>query len=87
MHRVVIVDACRTAVGKYGGSLKLTSVSDLAEAVMRASIERSGVDPKDIDEVDFGQCRQSSDYSNIARFAALRAGVPEETPGNTVMCA
>ena len=87
MQRVVIVDACRTAVGKYGGSLKLTSVSDLAEAVMRASIERSGVDPKDIDEVDFGQCRQSSDHSNIARFAALRAGVPEETPGNTVMCA
>ena len=54
---------------------------------MKAAIERSGIDVNEIDEVDFGQCRQSSDASNIARYAALKAGIPERAPGNTVMCA
>ncbi len=87
MRDVVIVDACRTAVGKFGGSLKPLQAEDLALAVMQGALERSGIDPKQIDEVIMGQCRQSSDSSNIARVAALRAGVPEETPANTVMCA
>lgn len=84
---VVIVEACRTAVGKFGGSLKPLTAGDLAVSVMKAAIGRAGIDPKLIDEVDFGQCRQSSDFSNIARFAALKSGVPESAPGNTVMCA
>ncbi len=87
MSNVVIVEACRTAVGKFGGSLKPLNAADLAVAVMKGAIERSGIDPKLIDEVFFGQCRQSSDHSNIARFAALKAGIPESAPGNTVMCA
>jgi len=87
MHEVVVVDACRTAVGKFGGSLKSLSADDLAAAVMRASLERSGVAADELDEVIFGHCRQSSDASNTARFAALRAGIPERVPGNTVMCA
>ena len=84
---IVIVEACRTAVGKFGGTLKPLTAADLAVAVMKAAVERSGIDPAVIDEVDFGQCRQTSDFSNIARFAALKAGVPETVPGNTVMCA
>ena len=87
MEKVVILDACRTAVGKYGGALKPLSAADLAVAVMKASLERSHVDSADLGEVDFGQCRQSSDYSNIARYAALKAGIPESVPGNTEMCA
>ena len=87
MDNIVIVEACRTAVGKFGGSLKPLTAADLAVAVMKAAVERSGLDASMIDEVDFGQCRQSSDFSNIARFAALKAGIPESTPGNTVMCA
>lgn len=87
MENVVIVDACRTAVGKFGGSLKPLSAADLSIAVMKASMERAGIEPKEIDEVDFGQCRQSSDYSNLARYSALKAGIPEETAANTVMCA
>lgn len=87
MDSVVIIDACRTAVGKYGGSLKALSAADLATAVMKAGIERAGIRPEEIDEVDFGQCRQTSDFSNIARYCALQAGLPETTPGNTVMCA
>lgn len=87
MDNIVIVEACRTAVGKFGGSLKPLSAADLAVATMKAAVERSGIDVNEIDEVDFGQCRQSSDASNIARYAALKAGIPERAPGNTVMCA
>ena len=87
MDNIVIVEACRTAVGKFGGSLKPLSAADLAVETMKAAIERSGIDVNEIDEVDFGQCRQSSDASNIARYAALKAGIPEHAPGNTVMCA
>lgn len=87
MKDVVIVDACRTAVGKYGGTLKPLNSDDLALAVMKASLERTGVDPASIDEVIFGHCRQTSDFSNTARVAALRAGIPDHVPANTVMCA
>lgn len=87
MESVVIIDACRTAVGKYGGSLKPMTAADMATAVMRAGMDRAGVNPGEVDEVDFGQCRQTSDFSNIARYCALQAGIPESVPGNTVMCA
>lgn len=87
MENVVVTEACRTAVGKFGGTLKPYSAGELASAVMKAAIVRSRLDPELIDEVDFGQCRQSSDFSNIARYAALSAGIPERVPGNTVMCA
>ena len=87
MDSVVIIEACRTAVGKFGGALKPYTAGDLATSMMKAAIERSGISPEQIDEVDFGQCRQSSDFSNIARYSALKAGIPERVPGNTVMCA
>lgn len=87
MRDVVIVEACRTAVGKFGGTLLPLQAEDLSLAVMKGAIERSGMDPKEIDEVIMGQCRQSSDCSNIARVSALRAGIPESSPANTVMCA
>ena len=87
MKKVVIVEACRTAVGSMGGSLKPVSAEELAVTVMKGIIDRSGIDPKEIEQVYMGQCRQSSDSSNIARVAALRAGIPEESPAATVMCA
>lgn len=87
MDSVVIVEACRTAVGKFGGTLKPYSAGELASAMMSAAISRAGISPELIDEVDFGQCRQSSDHSNIARYAALKAGIPDRVPGNSVMCA
>jgi acetyl-CoA C-acetyltransferase len=85
IREVVIVDGCRTAVGSMGGSLKPLHAVDLAECVLKGSLERTGVDPKEIDEVIMGQCRQTSDEPNIARVAALRAGIPEECPAYTVM--
>ena len=87
MENTVIVEACRTAVGKFGGSLKPLTSADLATAIMKAAIERAGIEPSEIGEVDFGQCRQTSDFSNVARYAALKAGIPDDVPGNTVMCA
>ena len=82
---VVIVDGCRTAVGSMGGSLKPLHANELAGVVMNALIERTGIEKGLVDEVVLGQCRQTSDESNMARFAALRAGVPDTTSGQTVM--
>lgn len=85
MEKVVIVEACRTAVGTMGKTLKSLSAEDLAVWVMKGIIDRSGVKPEMIDQVIMGQCRQSSDSSNLARVAALRSGIPCEVPANTVM--
>lgn len=87
MQDVVIVEACRTAVGSFGGSLKPLDADDLAVSVIKGALQRTGLDPLQVDEVILGHCRQSSDMSNTARYAALRAGIPEEVPANTVMCA
>ena len=82
---VVILDACRTAVGSMGGSLKPLSAYDMAVAVLKGTLDRSGLDPALVDEVILGQCRQTSDEPNIARMAALKAGIPDTTPAYTVM--
>lgn len=87
MRDVYIVDACRTAIGKFGGTLKPVEADELGAVVMKASMERSGVQADQIDEVIFGHCRQTSDYSNTARVAALKAGIPDEVPASTVMIA
>ena len=85
MKDVVIVEACRTAVGKMGGTLRPLSAYDLACVVMKGVLDRSGIDPKEIDEVVMGHCRKTSDDPNIARIAALKVGIPESTPAYTVM--
>ena len=85
LRNVVIVDGCRTAVGKFGGSLKPLSAYDLACAVMKGTLDRTGIDPAEIDEVIMGQCRQTSDEPNIARVAALKVGIPASASAHTVM--
>ena len=85
MRDVVIVEACRTSVGSFGGTIKDVTPEELARVVVQGILDRSGIEPKKIDEVILGQCRQSSDNPNIARIAALRCGIPEETPAYTVM--
>ena len=71
MRNAVIVEACRTAVGSMGGGLKPMSAYDLACTVLQGILDRSQIDPKEIEEVILGQCRQTSDEPNIARMAAL----------------
>jgi len=85
IREVVIVDGCRTAVGNMGGSLKPLHAVDLAECVLKGTLERTGIDPNEIDEVILGQCRQTSDEPNIARVAALRVGIPDKCAAYTVM--
>ncbi|HEX6923753.1 MAG TPA: thiolase family protein [Bacillales bacterium] len=84
MKNVVIVDGVRTAVGRMGGALKDVEVDHLSAHVMKEALKRSGVNGGDIEEVVWGQAKQSSDTSNLAHVAGLRAGLPVEVPGYTV---
>jgi acetyl-CoA acetyltransferase family protein len=80
---VFVVEAVRTPVGRLGGSLAATRPDDLAATVVRALIERDGAGP--IDEVYFGDANQAGeDNRNVARMAALLAGLPPSVPGATV---
>src|SRR5215211_230714 len=81
MRRVAIVTPVRTAVGTFGGSLRPVRAEDLAAAVLRAVVERSGVDPAVIEDVSFAQSYANSEAPCIGRWAALHAGLPIEVPG------
>lgn len=85
MKDVVILDGCRTAVGNMGGSLRPLSAADMAAAVLKGTLDRTGIEAGQIDEVILGHCRQTSDEPNIARIAALQAGIPDQIPSYTVM--
>ncbi len=85
MNEVVIVSAVRTAGGRIGGSLKDVQPEELARVVIEAALERAGVEPAAVDEVIIGQTKQSADAANLARVAALKAGLPVEVPAYTVM--
>jgi acetyl-CoA C-acetyltransferase len=84
MRNVVVIDGVRTAIGRMGGTLKDIEVDFLSEKVMREALTRSGVSGEDVNEVVWGHAKQSSDVPNLARLAALRAGLPIEVPGYTV---
>ncbi len=90
MQRTVIIDAVRTPVGRYGGALSSVRPDDLAALVIRKLVERIRIDPKLIDDVYFGAANQAGeDNRNVARMAALLAGLPDSVPGSTVnrLCA
>jgi acetyl-CoA C-acetyltransferase len=85
MKEVVIVSAVRTAVGRLGGGLKDVEPEDLAKMVIKEALARAQVEPEAVDEVVFGQTKQSADAANLARVASLKAGLPIEVPAYTVM--
>lgn len=85
MQEVVIVSAVRTALGKMGGTLKDVYPEDLAKTVIEEAVKRANIEGARIDEVIFGQTKQSADAANLARVAALKAGIPIEVPAYTVM--
>jgi acetyl-CoA C-acetyltransferase len=85
VKEVVVAAAVRTALGRVGGTLKDVPPEELARVVIRATIERAGIEPEAVDEVIFGQTKQSADAANLARVAALKAGFPVEVPAYTVM--
>jgi 3-oxoadipyl-CoA thiolase len=86
----VILSAVRTPVGRYGGAFAGERPDDLAALVIRAAVERAGVPPGEIEDVHFGAANQAGeDNRNVARMAALLAGLPQEVAGVTVnrLCA
>ncbi len=80
----VILSACRTPIGAFGGVFKDLTAVDLGAIVIREAIARAGVTPADIGDVVMGCVLQAGAGMNVARQAALRAGLPVEVPGETV---
>jgi len=81
---VILAAGVRTPIGRIGGALRTVAAEDLAALVMRETIERSGISRDALDEVIFGQAKQSSDQPNVARLAALICDIPETVPAYTV---
>ena len=89
-RRAAIVAAVRTPIGRYGGALSSIRPDDLAAIAIKEAVARSGIDPKSIDDVYLGAANQAGeDNRNVARMAALLAGLPESVAGSTVnrLCA
>ena len=90
MSRPVILSAVRTPVGRYGGALAEVRPDDLAAAAIGAAVERAGIEPGEIEDVYFGAANQAGeDNRNVARMAALLAGLPDSVAGVTLnrLCA
>ncbi len=81
MRRAAIVCPLRTPVGTFGGGLRAVPVEELAATVVRALVQRSGIDPARIDDVVFAQSYANSETPCVGRWAALQAGLPVEVPG------
>ncbi|MGX1702689.1 thiolase family protein [Microbacterium sp. NPDC055357] len=85
MRESFVYDAVRTPFGRAGGALAGVRPDDLAAVVMRATVERTGIDPARIDDIVFGDANQAGeDTRNVARMSALLAGFPTTVPGVTV---
>ena len=84
MKDVVIVSACRTAIGSFGGALKSVNGATLAGIVMKEAVQRADIDPVIIDDVRFGCCMEHHDTLNVSRVASLLGGIPESVPAVTI---
>ena len=84
MKDVVIVSACRTAIGSFGGSLKDLHAYKIGSAAMKEAMRRAGIDPAVINDVRFGNCIEPYNALNVARVAALDAGIPETSTAVTI---
>src|SRR6266446_3341074 len=90
VSRAVVLAGVRTPIGRYGGALSGVRPDDLAALAIRAAVERAGVPAEAIEDVWFGAANQAGeDNRNVARMAALLAGLPESVAGVTVnrLCA
>lgn len=84
MREVVVIDAVRTPVGRFNGGLLPLSASDLGAKVIAALFQRTGIAPSEIDHVVMGCTLQFGENAYLSRLAAIKAGVPHETPALTV---
>ncbi|PWM60852.1 MAG: acetyl-CoA C-acyltransferase [Clostridia bacterium] len=81
---IVLAGACRTALGKFGGSLTNTPAVELGAIVIKEAIRRAGIKPEDVDEVLMGNVLQAGLGQSPARQAAVKAGIPVEVPALTI---
>ena len=86
LKKVVIADAVRTPWGKPCGSLEPLMSSDMSAPLLKALLERTGVEATTVDQVVFGQGHPSTYPNNIGHYAWLKAELPVEVPGHTVQC-
>ena len=84
MKKVVIVSACRTAIGAFGGTLKDVPAAELGALVVKEAVSRAGIKPEQVDEVIFGTGLQAGLGQNGARQVTLKAGLPIETTAVTI---
>lgn len=84
MKDIYVVNCCRTAIGKYGGSLKGVSPADMGGTVIAEAIKRAGLAPENVDEVMFGCCLTAAQGQNIARQCAIKGGLPVSVPAYTI---
>lgn len=84
MKDVVIVSACRTAIGAFGGTLRDMNGASLGAVTMKEAVRRAGIDPLLLDDIRYGCCMESPDTLNVTRVAALMAGLPETVPAVTI---
>jgi len=85
MNDVVIVAACRTAIGRHGGALRSLSAVELTIPVMQELIKRAGINPEIIEDVIWGcNYQKTHNENNLARVAAVKSGLPHSVPGITV---
>jgi 3-oxoadipyl-CoA thiolase len=90
MARAVVLSAVRTPIGRYGGALAGVRPDDLAAFAIAAAVEQARIEPGSVDDVHFGCANQAGeDNRNVARMAALLAGLPESVAGVTLnrLCA
>ncbi|WP_153733174.1 acetyl-CoA C-acetyltransferase [Sporosarcina obsidiansis] len=81
---IVIVSAVRTPIGKFNGSLKEISATQLGSVVIKEALQRSSIDFRNVDEVIMGNVLQAGSGQNPARQAAILAGLPENVPSTTI---
>ncbi|MCL5123932.1 MAG: acetyl-CoA C-acetyltransferase [Deltaproteobacteria bacterium] len=84
MKEVVIVDAIRTPVGSFGGSLKSVPAVELGIIVVKEIIKRNNLDPAKVDELIFGCVLQAGQGQNVARQIVVKSGIPVEVPAMTI---
>jgi len=84
MKDVVIVSACRTAIGAFGESLRNSNAAVLAGITMKEAVKRADIDPEIIDDIRYGCCLEPVDALNVTRVGALLAGLPDTIPAVTI---
>ena len=83
-NEAVIVSACRTAIGTFGGSLKDSNAVEIGSTVIKEAVSRAGIEASMLDDIRMGCCMEPADACNVARVSALVAGIPDTIPAVTV---